>query len=97
MPYRVSQAFYLISHFVDEVFAQPDHVCLCMRWGCHEVDSSHHLSCLVLNALELLLELLPSPEDVGCKHIRLPRVDLQRILLRSLALDTYLLDHLFIE
>jgi hypothetical protein len=91
------QAFYLICSFVDEVFAQPHSVCLCMKWGCHEVDASHQLSCLILDALDLLRELLPPEERHKCRRLRLNRADLQRVLLRSLALDTFLQSNLYLE
>lgn len=67
-----------------------------MRWGMHEVDASHQLSSLVMNALTLLLEVLPD-EQRSCKNLQLDGSELQRVLLRSMALDSYLDGHLFIE
>ena len=53
------QAYYSIGSFVEEVFIQPNLCCLCFKWGLHEMDSTHQLSCLVLDALMLLIELMP--------------------------------------
>jgi hypothetical protein len=90
------QAFYLISSFVDEVFATPQHLILCMRWGCHEVDATHQLSTLILDAFDLLRELLPPEQRYG-RRLRIGKADLQRLLLRSMALDTFMQDHLLLE
>lgn len=90
------QVLYLVSSFVDDVFASKRHVVLCMKWGSHEVDATHQLSCLVLNALDLLHELLPAA-DVPTPNLHLQRADLQRVLLRTMALDAFLQDHLYIE
>lgn len=91
------QTFYLVSSFVDEVFATPRTLALCMKWGTHEVDQAHRMSELVLDALDLLRELLPPGEHSQPKSFRLDREDLQNLLLRSLALDTFLQDNLFLE
>ena len=90
------RAFYLISSFVDEVFSEPNQITLCMKWGSHEVDVSHQLSCIILNALKLLRELLP-PNDQQSACVRLQRTDLQRVLLRTMALDAFLEHHMYIE
>ena len=61
------------------------------------MDASHQLSCLILDALDLLRELLPPEERHKCRRLRLNRADLQRVLLRSLALDTFLQSNLYLE
>ena len=96
-PLDPMHAFYLICSFVDEVYSHSSYVCLCMKWGMHEVDASHQLSSLVRDALHLLRELLPPDEREGCAHLRLGGKEMQRVLLRSMALDTFLQSNLFLE
>jgi len=90
------RSFYLICSFVDEVYATADKVCLCMKWGSHEVDASHQMACLVLDALDLLFELLPPNVSSPYEFPKLDSSGLQRLLLRSMALDTFLQDHLWL-
>ena len=59
------------------------------------MDASHQLSCLVLDAIDLLQELLPPNERP--RYLRLHRTDLVRLVVRSMALDTYLQERLFLE
>ena len=45
------QVFHLISSVVDEVYCHPNYVCICFKWGMHEVDASHQLSAWIVDAL----------------------------------------------
>jgi len=88
------QVFHLISSFVDEVFCHPNYVCVCFKWGTHEVDASHQLSAWIVDALHLLRELLPPSKH---PYFRLGAHDMQRVLLRASCLDLYLQSNLFIQ
>ena len=68
-----------------------------MKWGMHEVDSSHQLSKWIVESARVLLELLPSNQRDALKYLRLGSTDVQHLLLRSAALDLYLEQSLFIE
>ncbi|KAL1503705.1 hypothetical protein AB1Y20_012178 [Prymnesium parvum] len=91
------QAFHMICSFVDEVFCHPRYVCICMKWGMHEVDSSHQLSKWIVESARVLLEVLPPKQQKSARYLRLSALDVQHLLLRSTALDLYLQDNLFIE
>jgi len=91
------QAYYLISSFVDEVYLHPNYMCMCMKWGMHDIDSSHQLSHIILDALCLLLEVLPAEQRARCSYLRLSAIDVQHVLLRSMALDEFLSKNLFIQ
>ena len=88
------QVFELISSFVDEVYFHPNYVCICFKWGTHEVDSSQQLTAWIVDALHLLRELLPPKQHA---HLRLDVQDVQRLLLRTTCLDCYLQQNLFIQ
>ena len=88
------QVFHLISSFVDEVYCHPNYVCICFKWGMHEVDASHQLSAWIVDALHLLRELLPPRKH---PYFRLGAHDMQRVLLRTSCLDLYLQSNLFIQ
>ena len=87
----------MIISFVDEVFCHPSYVCVCMKWGMHEVDSSHQLANWVVESVRVLLEVLPPQQQKASQYLRLGPTALQHLLLRSAALDLYLKDNLFIE
>lgn len=92
------QAFYSICSFIEEALYNPSYVCIVFKWGLHEMDTNHQLSCLVLDAIQLLLELLPDelkPPKQQC--LRIGKGELQRVLLRSMALDTFLQSNLFLQ
>ena len=91
------QAYYSIGSFIEEVFCQPGRCCLCFKWGLHEMDSTHQLSCLVVDALMLLIELMPSHVRKHAKYLRVGKDQLQRVLLRSMALDAFLQRNLFLQ
>lgn len=91
------QAFHMISSFVDEIYCHPNYVCICMRWGMHEVDSSHQLSKWIVESARLLFEVLAPQEQKTSRYMRLGPLEVQKLLLRSAALDLYLQDNLFIE
>ena len=74
------QVFELISSFVDEVYFHPNYVCICFKWGTHEVDSSQQLTAWIVDALHLLRELLPPKQHA---HLRLDVQDVQRLLLAT--------------
>ena len=90
-------SFYLIASFVEAVYVAPRYVGVVMKWGMHEVDASHQLSCVLLDALELLRELLPTERRAESTHYKLDATQVQQLLLRSLSLDVYLQTHLFIQ
>lgn len=96
-PLDPMQAFYLICSFVEEVFCHPQYTAIVMKWGMHEVDSSHQLSCLILEAIQLLSEVLPPERSQKCRYLRLSTREIQQLLLRTLSLDVYLQTHLFIQ
>jgi len=91
------QAFHMICSFVDEVYCHPSYVCVCMKWGMHEVDSSHQLCKWIVESVRVLLEVLPARQRKSSQYLRLGPTDVQHLLLRSAALDLYLMDNLFIE
>ena len=95
------QAFYLICSFVEEVFVEEEHgrptvLSVVMRWGMHEVDASDQLSSLIFESLKLILEILPA-DQTACRNLQIGGADLQSLLLRSMALDTFLQSNLFLE
>ena len=55
-PRAVSQ---LLAQCLEEVYEGPNHVCLVMHWGSHELDHHHGLAVAVLEALRLLREVMP--------------------------------------
>ena len=67
-----------------------------MRWGMHEVDASDQLSSLIFESLKLILEILPA-DQTACRNLQIGGADLQSLLLRSMALDTFLQSNLFLE
>lgn len=91
------QAFFMICKFVNEVYCHPNYVCVCMKWGMHELDSSHQLSKWIVESARLLIEVLPPHERKGAQYIRLDAFEVQKLLLRSAALDMYLQNHLFLD
>ena len=82
----------LISKCIEEVYEGPNHACLVMKWGTHELDTEHRLAAAVLEALRLLHELLPSAGS----NIMLKGCDVRLLLLRVLTLDRLLQADLFI-
>ena len=96
-PLDPMHSFYLIASFVEAVYVAPRYVGVVMKWGMHEVDASHQLSCVLLDALELLRELLPTERRAESTHYKLDATQVQQLLLRSLSLDVYLQTHLFIQ
>ena len=89
------QLCYLICAFVDDVYFHPEYVCICMKWGMHEVDASHQLSAWVIDALRLIRELLP--DAAACGYMRVTSDELQSLLLRTSCLDLYLQRNLFLD
>ena len=82
-----------------ELFVHPDYVCICLRWGMHEVDASHQLSAWIVEAALLLDELVDSDPrfaDHPRRHLRLSAKELQRLLLRTACLDLYLHSNLWL-
>mmetsp|Transcript_62444 Transcript_62444/g.103882 ORF Transcript_62444/g.103882 Transcript_62444/m.103882 type:complete len:276 (+) Transcript_62444:54-881(+) len=93
------QALHLIASFVDEVFCHPNYVCICMKWGMHEVDSSNQLSAWIVDASRLLAELLHGQQPRSSRHslyLRVSAHELQRLLLRTACLDLYLNNNLWL-
>jgi hypothetical protein len=68
-----------------------------MRWGMHEVDSSHQLAKWIVETVRLLQDVLPVQQQKVAKYLRFGAATLQHMLLRSAALDLYLQHNLFIE
>jgi len=84
-----------LSQCVEEVYEGPNHVCLVMHYGTHELDSEHDLSVAILEALRLLREVMPNTgdsEDCLC----LKAADTAKLMHRLTALDTHLQANLFI-
>jgi len=86
----------LIGKCVEEVYEGPNHVCLVMKWGMHELDTQHRVAASVLEALRLLHELLPSNAFGDGNHMRLHGSDARRLVQRVLTLDGLLQANLFI-
>jgi len=89
----------LISQCIEEVYEGPNHACLVMKWGTHELDTEHRLAAAVLEALRLLHELLPDQSAVGAdsaNQIMLQGDDTERLVRRVLTLDRLLQANLFI-
>jgi len=86
----------LISQYIEEVYEGPNHACLVMKWGTHELDWSHRLAAAVLEALRLLHELLPESEVGEGANIMLQGDDTERLVRRVLTLDRLLQANLFI-
>jgi len=86
---------HLLSQCVEELYEGPNHVCMVMRWGTHELDEHHELAAAVLEALRLLRELLP-PSSLPREGLMLQKADARRLMLRALALDRHLQSNLFI-
>lgn len=95
--FETMQAFHMICSFVDEVFCHPSYVCICMKWGMHEVDSSHQLGKWIVESAGVMLEVLPAEQRKEAQYLRLGPSEVQQLLLRASALDLYLQDNLFIE
>jgi len=85
----------LLGQCLEELYEGPNHVCLVMRWGSHELDERHELSASVLEALRLLREVVPDA-DLPPGGLVLSKADAQRLLLRAVALDCHLQSNLFI-
>ena len=87
----------LISRCIEEVYEGPNHACLVMKWGTHELDTDHHLAAAVLEALRLLHELLPDTvgADGDGANIMLRGDDAHRLVRRVLTLDRLLQANLF--
>jgi hypothetical protein len=85
-----------LSHCVGDVFEMPSHVCMVMPWGTHELDSQHGLAALVLEALRVLHELLPSAAAPK-GELHLCAEDARRLISRLLQLDLHLQANLFLD
>ena len=85
----------LLGQCLEEVYEGPNHVCIVLRWGTHELDADHQLAVAVLEALRLLRELVPEAE-LPPDGMMLPKADTQRLMLRAVALDCHLQSNLFI-
>ena len=85
----------LLSQCLEEVYEGPNHVCIVMHWGTHELDGKHQLAAAVLEALRLLRELVP-PAELASDGLMLRKADTQRLMLRAIALDCHLQANLFI-
>lgn len=82
---------HLISLTVNDAYCHPNYVCMCMKWGMHEVDSSHQLSTWLVETALLLRELsLWGGKQKMDPYVRIPPRELVRILLRTSCLDLYL-------
>jgi len=98
-PLEPLQVSYLIMSFVHEVYVHPNYVCVCLKWGMHEIDSSHQLSAWIVEASHLLDELVqshPSLTASSRRYLRLSAKELQRLLLRTACLDLYLNSNLWL-
>lgn len=98
-PLEPLQVSYLIMSFVHEVYVHPNYVCICLKWGMHEIDSSHQLSAWIVEASHLLDELVQSHPLLtapGRRYLRLSAKELQRLLLRTACLDLYLHSNLWL-
>ena len=71
----------LLGQCLEEVYEGPNHVCIAMRWGTHELDAHHQLAASVLEALRLLRELVPASE-LPKDGLMLRKADTQRLMLR---------------
>jgi len=86
-----------LSQCLEDVYEGPNHICLVMRWGTHEVDKEHDLSSAILEALRLLSEVMPATGDAPSEEgLRLNAVDTAKLMHRVLTLDTHLQANLFI-
>ena len=85
----------LLGQCLEELYEGPNHVCIVMRWGAHELDDQHLLAAAVLEALRLLREVTPEAE-LPKDGLMLQRADAHRLLGRAVALDSHLRSNLFI-
>ena len=83
-----------LKQCLEEIYEGPNHVCLVMPWGTHELDARHELSASVLEALRLLRELLPRSK-ASDDSLMLKAQDTQKLMMRLLALDHHLQANLF--
>lgn len=94
-PLRTRVCSNTLSSCLEEVYEGPNHVCVVMRWGMHELDGQHTLAAAVLEATRLLRELVPS-DELPAEGLMLRKCDAQRLISRATALDCHLQSNLFI-